>query len=70
MTDVFDENLIKQIPFQDKQSVRTFNFFALPVFTMLLVLHVRYLYKHQQVMKDFYTVTTSISCIMSLTCNI
>ncbi len=47
MVDVFDENLIKQIPFQDEKSVRIFNFVALPVFTVLLFLHISYLFKYQ-----------------------
>ena len=68
MTDLFDENLIKQIPFQDEQSVRVFNYVALPIFVILLSLHAGYLWRNHQARKDFFTVTTVTSCIMSLTC--
>ena len=46
MTDVFDENLIKNIPFQDEKSVRIFNYVALPVFVILLILHGTYLCRY------------------------
>ncbi len=68
MTDVFDENLIKNIPFQDERSVRIFNFIALPVFVILLLLHGIYLCRYEQVRRDFFTVTTITACIMSLSC--
>ena len=66
MTDVFDENLIKAIPFQDEKSVRIFNLIALPVFVILLFLHGIYLCRYEQVRKDFFTVTTISACILSL----
>ena len=68
MTDVFDENLIKSIPFQDEKSVRIFNLTALPVFVILLFLHATYLCRYEQVRRDFFTVTTVTACIMSLSC--